>query len=223
MKKNVVLFILTCIIMALIAPITSTYATATKPDTFKIIKQELKKTDYDLDVKEVEVNMLEKYANGIYSGLEEIGFYEKLGSGYTIKTDSNATKSFIFTGTKSEEQAILTQRLYVNAEGERVFAQIIYLPETDYIGVQSSKISKDGKTVEDFYVKTNLKSLVSTSTDGMSTSASGLPSFPQWMCWMGSTLACTVYCSALGLIALPVGIVCSVVCGGMFFLACYGA
>lgn len=220
MKKLLTVFLLACVLMAIAAPTLLGYAA--EPDLLKSIKQEIKKTDYNLDVREIKEVQLKKYNSDIENKLNQIGFFEEIGSDYT-QTHLPTAKTFLFTDKDTKEEAILTQRLYSDSEGNDVFVQVIYLPQTDFLlSVQSNRISNDGKVVDNFFEETELDSLTPVSPGGISTYAVQLPSFPSWLSWMGATLACSVYCGGLGLIAIPVGVVCSVVCGGMFHVACAG-
>lgn len=220
MKKYLTVFILACVLMAIVSPTLLSYAA--EPDLLKSINQEIKKTDYNLNVREIQETQLKKHNNNIENKLTQIGFFEEIGSSYT-QTNLPTAKTFLITDKDTKEEAILTQRLYSDSEGNDVFVQVIYLPQTDFLlSVQSNRISNDGKVVDNFFEETELDSLTSVSPGGISTYAIQLPSFPSWICWMGATLACGVYCTGLGLIALPVGVVCSVVCGGMFHVACAG-
>lgn len=167
---------------------------------------------------------IEKYSDSIDGRLEAVGFNEKLlEDGFEILT-TESTESFIFEDINTKEKVILTHRVYGNAFDEKVFAQIAYIPESNYlVNLHSDRISADGNTILAYYDSSDFLYSVQSSGDSTVTPQLSLPSFPQWLCWMGEVLACGVYCTGIGLIALPAGVVCSVVCGGMFFIACHNA
>lgn len=190
--------------------------------SLQLIREELKKTDYNVSVRKLNSKSIEKKFPNIESKLDELGFNEKLSEDNLILDASIQTESFLFEDKTTKEQVVITQRVYSSGKEEKVFVQIAYYVNSDFIvDIQADRINYEKETIEPFFKSNDY--LNQYNKPNYSVYRMSLPSFPQWLCYLGEAIACGVYCTGIGLIALPAGVVCGAVCGGMFLIACSNA
>lgn len=220
--KKIISLLLAVVLLTVARPI----AFASKSEILTLLKQEVKKSGYNIKVRKAEEAEIKKYSRRINRSLEELGFMDKIRKqGFKEIHDENI-ETFIFRNRDTRDRVVLTQKLYVNESGEKVIAQIMYRPETrTLLQLHSSKVI--GTEAEPFFTPKDVGEDGNEGGCPGTCPASGnrtkaWPTFPQWLCWMGSELACITYCAPWGLLTVIGGIACGVACNAMFFAVCNG-
>lgn len=210
--KKIVSLVLICVFSFLLVN-QNTFA---KTNNLKsILDNSIKNSKYNLETKELSKNEMFDIDINLNKNIEIQKFNKKIEKEnfYEIKKDGISSLSVYDKYTKDE--ILLIHKVYKNDNNSYIFLQIMYSKNINKpLYILSNLISEKGE-VKNFETKEifNLKSDFQNK---------GWPTFPSWLCFMSSTAACGVYCTALGLIHIAVGVGCSFVCGGLFHAACDG-
>lgn len=230
-KRKVALLMSLVMTFVFVCTATNSVSLANSNQLNQVVKQEISKTGYQLESSIINTTEYLKVLDKVQDKKDYNEVINPfLSTGYQLEED-HQIESISITDEYTGETAMLLHQVLEKNEKEIVFFQFIYLPDSDMLlSYRMSKINtEDGKIIDynegifdDFNTIKNINSGKINVNNGYESNALNLPSFPSWMCWMGSAVACGVYCTGIGLIALPAGAVCSVVCGAMFHAACSG-
>ncbi|WP_425538260.1 putative immunity/bacteriocin fusion bifunctional protein [Microaceticoccus formicicus] len=214
------------IILALIIVCASSeaYATTKIRGIKKFVDREIHKSGYNLESRILTDEESDKLYEKVMNNENSKEFKEKLADNKYANIERQDIESIIITDKLTNDKVVLLHRLFQNNSGDIVFVQFMYLPDLDYLVSHiSNKICLTENAIEEFssgvYIAIDEKGNITGYDIGQRFT---WPSFPQTLCWMGEALACGVYCGAIGVVNIPAGAVCGVVCGGLFLVACSG-
>ena len=224
-KRNRTILSLVMTLLFVLVPINSIFAASvdiSAPiDTVQIIQETLDTVGYDATSIALSTGETKSIWNKIEKKLKKNGFYDELDTyGYIESTLYNIDPVKVVDDQFCEYYAYYYMKVYVNDNGEQVFALFVYDKGTDsLLRLEAEKIDQ-ANNLDTFFYFSEYNRTTTNEAGEINTEA-----FSVWganfACSMAGVVACGAYCAMIGAATGGVGgVVCAVVCGAAFAAAC---